>query len=100
MMSKFFVIESFELHDGQLENWKILSKEIDIYMAKVEGFISRNSGIDENNKIYCLVKWQSKSYQEEAIKRLELRDDYNEIMAHFNNIANMQTNKRQEIEIF
>jgi hypothetical protein len=99
-MSKFFVIESFELHNGQLENWKNLSKEIDIHMAKVEGFISRDSGIDKNNQVYCLVKWQNKSYQKEAIKRLELRDDYNEIMAHFNSIANMQTNQRQEIEIF
>jgi recombinational DNA repair protein RecT len=44
-MSQYFIIGTFELYEGQLENWKKLSKEIDIDMAEADGFISRDSGI-------------------------------------------------------
>jgi len=57
-MSKYFIEVSFELNDGQLENWKKLSKEINNDLTNVEGFISRDSGVDENNRVYCLVKWE------------------------------------------
>ena len=99
-MSEYFVIESFELHAGQLDNWRRLSKEIDADIAQADGFISRDSGIDKNKRVYCLVKWQGKSYQEAFIKQLDARDGWKDMMAHFASIANMQTNKRQEIEVF
>ena len=60
-MNPFTIISSFELHEGQLENWKELSKNIDTDIAKAEGFISRDSGIDADNRIYCIVKWESKA---------------------------------------
>ena len=55
-MNAYTIIESFKLHDEQLENWKELSKKIDTDIAKVEGFISRDSGIDSDSRVYCLVK--------------------------------------------
>ncbi len=99
-MSKYFVIESFELYDGQLDNWKELSKEIDADISKADGFISRDSGIDNENRVYCLVKWKSKDHQEAFMRQLKARDDWENIMKYFSNIANMETDKRQEIEIF
>ena len=54
-MSKYLVIESFELHEGQLDNWKEFSKEIDEGISKAEGFISRDSGINEDKRVYCVV---------------------------------------------
>ena len=48
-MSKHFVIMSFELNDNSLiDEWKALSKEIDEDIFDADGFISRDSGIDEN----------------------------------------------------
>lgn len=99
-MNQYFVIESFELHDGQLDNWKKLSKEIATDIAQAPGFISRDSGIDANNRVYCLVKWQSKSHQQAFMQQLEARDGWEDMLGHFGSIANMQTDKRQEIEIF
>lgn len=99
-VAKYFIVESFKLHDGQLENWKKLSREIDTDIAKAEGFISRDSGIDADNLVYCLVKWQSKSHQKAFMKQLEARDGWDDMMMHFASIADMQTEKRQEIEIF
>lgn len=99
-MSEYFVIESFELHNGQLQNWTQLSKEIDTDIAKADGFISRDSGIDKNNRVYCLVKWQSRASQEAFMKLLEAREDWKAMMDSFAKIANMQTEKRQEIDIF
>ena len=99
-MSEYFVIESFELYDEQLDNWIILSKEIDADISKADGFISRDSGIDSEKRVYCLVKWKSKDHQEEFMKQLMARDDWESMMNHFGSIANMETDKRQEIEIF
>ena len=92
-MNQYFVIVSFELHEGQLENWKKLSKEIDTGIAKAEGFISRDSGIDKDNKVYCLVKWENKANQEAFMKELETSGDAEEVMKRFGSIANMATNQ-------
>ncbi len=99
-MSQFFVIESFELHENQLDNWVKLSAEIDQDIAKADGFISRDSGIDEDNRVYCLVKWESRAQQEAFMAELTSREDWDEMMGYFGTIANLETNRRQEIELF
>ena len=99
-MAAYFVIESFELHDEQLDNWIKLSKEIDEDISQADGFISRDSGIDESKRVYCLVKWESKAHQEAFMKKLVAGDDWENMMRYFGSIANMETDKRQEIEIF
>jgi heme-degrading monooxygenase HmoA len=99
-MNPFTIIESFKLHDGQLENWKKLSKDIDTDIAKAEGFISRDSGIDADSRVYCIVKWESKAHQEAFMKRLMAGEGADEMMKHFGSIANMETEIRNEVEIF
>ena len=99
-MSKYFVIVSFELHKGQLENWQTLSKEIYQDLKTADGFISRDSGIDENKRVYCLVKWQSKTQQESNMKRLESGDNWGNTMARFGSIANMDTMQSNNLDIF
>lgn len=92
---------SFELNDKNLlENWKNLSKEIDKGIAKADGFVSRDSGIDEDGRVYCLVKWQSKTHQENFRKQLENRAEWPEMMQRFGSIANMETAINKAIEIF
>ncbi|QKQ24312.1 hypothetical protein HUE58_04060 [Candidatus Ruthia endofausta] len=52
-MSEHFVIMSFELNNQDLVNdWKTLSKKIDEDIAKADGFISRDSGVDEDGRVY------------------------------------------------
>ncbi|KAA0444631.1 MAG: hypothetical protein FXV80_03835 [Candidatus Thioglobus sp.] len=100
-MSEYFINMSFELNDkNQLENWKQLSKEIDEDICKADGFISRDSGIDEDGRVYCLVKWQSKTQQQNFRKQLESRPEWQQMMQHFGAIANMETASNKEIEIF
>lgn len=99
-MNQYFIIMSFELHQRQLENWKTLSKEIDIDIAKADGFISRDSGIDEDGRVYCLVKWQSKTQQETFRRQLEAGNNWGDMMTKFASIANMETATNQQITIF
>jgi len=99
-MSKYFIEVSFELNDGQLDNWKNLSKEINNDLTNVEGFISRDSGIDENNRVYCLVKWESKAHQEKFRKQLESRENWNEMMNYFGSVVDVKTEKRNSVDLF
>ena len=99
-MNPYTIIESFELHDGQLKNWKKLSKTIDIDIAKAEGFVSRDSGIDADNRVYCIVKWESKAHQETFMEKFMSQEGADEMMKHFGSIANMETEIRKEVEIF
>ncbi|AYQ57347.1 hypothetical protein BTHERMOSOX_176 [Bathymodiolus thermophilus thioautotrophic gill symbiont] len=100
-MSEYFVIMSFELNEKDLiDDWTALSKEIDEDIAKADGFISRDSGIDEHGRVYCLVKWQSKAHQETFKKLLEARQEWPQMMQHFSSIVNIETSTNQAIEIF
>ena len=100
-MSGFFVLVSFELNDKDLlSDWKVLSKEIDDDISGVQGFISRDSGIDEQGYVYCLLKWESRAYQEAFMKQLESRDDWPKTMENFGRIANMETIMFKNIELF
>lgn len=99
-MGKYFVIMSFYLHEGQLENWKKLSKEIDADISKAKGFISRDSGIDADNRVYCLVKWESVEDKVAFRNELESREGWDKMMEHFGSIANMETATIQEISLF
>ncbi len=100
-MSEYFIdIMSFELNEKSLINdWIALSKEIDENIVKADGFISRDSGIDENGRVYCLVKWQSKTHQETFRKLLESREEWSQMMQKFS-IVNMETSTNQAIEVF
>ena len=99
-MEKYFIVISFELNDGQLDNWKKLSKDIDNDLASVDGFISRDSGVDDDNRVYCLVKWESRAHQERFRAELESREEWGDMMEYFGSIVNVQTEKRHEIDLF
>lgn len=100
-MSNYMVMMSFELHNkNQVEDWKALSKEIDDDIKQAAGFISRDSGIDETGRVYCLVKWQSRTDQEAFRLALESRADWPKMMAYFESIAKLQTSISHNLEIF
>jgi hypothetical protein len=95
------VIASFELNQIELlEDWKTLSAEIDKDIAQAEGFVSRDSGIDENSQVYCIVKWASKEHQESFMQVLQAKPEWPETMAHFSKIVNMDSMKSEKLELF
>jgi len=100
IMNPYTIIESFELHEGKLNDWKELSNIIDTDIVKAEGFVSRDSGIDADKRVYCIVKWASKAHQETFMKNFMAQDGADDMMKHFASIANMETEIRQEIDIF
>ena len=99
-MSEYFAIVSFELNDKNLLNdWKVFSKEIDEDISQADGFISRDSGIDENGKVYCLVKWQSEAHQQNFRKQLEANENWPKTIQRFGTIANMSTMTPNNLEV-
>ncbi len=100
-MSEYFVIVSFELNSKDLlEDWKTLSKEIDEDIAQADGFISRDSGVDENGRIYCLIKWQSEAHHQTFRQQLEARESWPKNMERFGAIANISTMTPNNLEVF
>jgi len=100
-MSEFLIMLSFELNDKSLSNdWKTLSQEIDEDIAQADGFISRDFGIDENARVYCLVKWQSETHQQNFRQQLEARKSWPKNMERFGAIANVSTMTSHNLEIF
>lgn len=100
-MPQYLVIVSFKLNQPDLlADWKTLSKEIDQDISKATGFIARDSGIDAQGLVYCLVKWESKAHHKTFSEQLQARDNWDEMMAYFGKIANMNTMTQQSLEVF
>ncbi len=98
-MSKILQIVSFELNDQNLlEDWKKMSAGISASLKNDSGFISRDSAIGKNNKIFCILKWENKEAYEAVKKKLEALEMADEMKA-FAKIANMQTMKKEFSEI-
>lgn len=99
-MSKIIVNASFYLNDESLlEDWKKMSAVIDEDLVGVDGFISRDSAIGEDKKVYCILKWDSLTQQEAFMKSFEEREDSAELMAEFGRIVNMETMTRELLDV-
>ncbi|XLQ20426.1 MAG: hypothetical protein ACKUBY_01435 [Candidatus Moraniibacteriota bacterium] len=98
-MKSIILIVTFELNDQNLlEDWKQMSAGITAQLQSVDGFISRDSAVDEAGKIYCVVKWESMEQQKEFRKILE-SPAFEENMKAFAKIANMETMEEKFIEV-
>ena len=98
-MKNITLLVEFELNDASLiEDWKKMSATITKQLTTVDGFISRDSAIDKNGKIYCIVKWENMEKQAAFRKILE-SDEFKDSMVEFGRIANMATMKESILEI-
>ena len=75
-----------------------MSNWITTQLLEVPWFISRDSVISEDWKIYCVVKWESREAQSEFRKILE-SEEMKPAMEAFAKIANMQTMKEEILEV-
>ncbi len=98
-MNKILQIVSFELNDiNMMEDWKKMSIEITKSLNNAPGFISRDSAVGKDNKIYCVLKWKNQEAQENVKRMLESPEMKKEMEA-FARIANMQTMAEEFLEI-
>ncbi len=98
-MAKIIQIVSFELNDENLmEEWKGMSAGISESLKNAPGFISRDSAVSKDKKIYCVLKWEDMASQEAVRKMLE-SSEMEEEMKGFAKVANMSTMKEDFLEV-
>ena len=96
-MENIYELVQFELNEWiSIQDWKIMSDEINKELKKAEGFISRDSAVDEKWNVYCIIKWEDKETQEKFMKEI-LSDE--EWMKEFGKFANMKTMEMKTLNI-
>ncbi len=92
------VIAKFKLNNPDLETqWQELSAGIQQGISQAPGFISRDTGIDEDDTHYCIVKFNSKEEREENMKKSQKM--FPEMFEKFAKIVDMTTMEKTEINI-
>lgn len=98
-MAKIIQIISFELNDENLmEDWKKMSAGISAALQNASGFISRDSAVGKDKKVYCVLKWENMEAQETVKKMMETPEMASE-MEKFGKIVNMQTMTEEFLEV-
>ena len=91
-MSKIIVLVSFKLNNKDLINdWIDISKSINETIKNAKGFISRDSTINEDGIIHCIVKWENKEAQIAFRNELESLEQWPEMMGEFSRVCDMTT---------
>jgi len=99
-MKNVIVLASFELNDQSfLEEWKNISAGINESLKQEDGFISRYSGVGEDGRIHCILRWENNEKRKAFSKKME-EESFKEKMKDFGRIANLQTMKKEIIEVF
>jgi len=99
-MKNVIVLASFELNDQSfLEEWKNISAGINESLKQEDGFISRYSGSGEDGRIHCILRWENNEKRKVFSKKME-EESFKEKMKDFGRIANLQTMKKEIIEVF
>ena len=92
-MSKIMVMAKLRLNDENLlEDWKVISAQIDKDLVGVDGFISRDVVQADDGLIYCILKWESRAQQEKFMEELMERTDEESmaIMVEFARVVNVE----------
>jgi len=101
-MADIKIIVTLQLNSPDLlEDWKRISTDISADLkANATGFVSRESGIDEDGMLYCILQWNSVQDSEAFMQSLMIRPDFMEKMADFARVVNMETMSKKVIELF
>jgi len=101
-MSQIIVIAKLKLNNKNLlDDWKSLSREIGEDLEGADGFIYRDSVINEDGSISCILKWESREHQEKFMADLSARSDMitNMRMENFERIVDVSTIKQEFLEV-
>lgn len=98
-MQNIIALISLELKDQNLTGeWKKMSDGITHSLQGVDGFISRDSAVGEDGKVYCIIKWESLEKQQAFRKILESEAFKNE-MVEFAKIVNLGNMKSEILNV-
>lgn len=98
-MQSIILLISLELNDNiSFDEWKKMSDGITQGLQGVDGFMYRDSGIGEDGKVYCIVKWESVEKQDAFNKILE-SDSFKTEMAEFAKLVKMDTMKTEVLKV-
>lgn len=101
-MSKIMVMAKLRLNDENLlEDWKVISAQIDKDLVGVDGFISRDVVQADDGLIYCILKWESRTQQEKFMEELMERTDEESmaIMVEFARVVNVEEMSKEFLAI-
>jgi len=93
MSKNMYVQIKFKLNEWvKVEDWKKMSDHINSEFVWVDGFLFRDSAIDEKGNVYCIIKWENPEKQKTFRKELDKKIEENsEIMETFGKLVNMKT---------
>jgi len=98
-MQNVIAIVSFKLNDANLlGEWKIISDNINQSLNGVDGFISRDSAIGEDGKVYCILKWENVEKQN-AFKKVLQSDEFKGRFESFGKIVNIETMNSENLKV-
>ncbi len=99
-MGNVIVLASFELNDQSfLGEWKKISAGITESLKQEDGFISRYSGVGEDGRIHCILRWENDEKRLVFSKKME-EESFKEKMKDFGRIANLETMKKEIVKVF
>ena len=100
-MKKVTQLVSFKLkEESMLDSWKEMSKHITTAMNQgAAGLISRESGMDGEGNVYCILQWETKE-QMKASQEAFQSGDFEEEKKKFEALVDMSTMKQSLVELF
>ncbi len=98
-MQNIIQLATLELNEGaSMEEWKKMSDKISSDLNYAKGFISRDSGVGEDGKVYCIVKWESQEDADLMQEKLQ-SDEFKGAMEAFAKIVNMATMTSETLKV-
>ena len=97
-MKNIYVIAKFKLHSLDLKDeWKKLSDIIGADMKEnAKGLIFRDSTVDQEGNVQCILKWESLEAQQAFQKIMEERfKNEPEMVESFAKVADMSTMSKE-----
>ena len=100
-MENVYVVVKFELNSPDLlEDWKKMSVQITSDITWAPGFLFRDSAVDENGNVYCILKWETEEQQKTFRAKMDkMFEEQPEIMKEFWRIANMQSMTMEKLRV-
>ena len=100
-MKNMYVIVKFKLNEGSdVSEWKTMSDEIQKDITWADGLQFRDSGVDENGNVYCIIKWdtieQQVTFRAAMDKKFEAHP---EMMKEFGRICDMKSMTMDKITL-
>jgi len=92
-MENTYILVKFRLNEGiDISEWKQMSDEITEKIEKEEGCYFRDSAVDTDGNVYCIIKWENEEKQKAFKEKFHAEmAEKPEIMKEFSRLGDMDT---------